>query len=659
VDSDGDGLVDLSDPGCKNASDPSEQMDCGDGADNDGDGQIDVADPGCDSDEDVSERSVALACDDGLDDDGDGRIDFYGASPDPGCVALTDPSEQEATHACDNGLDDDGDGAVDFRPNCSATSSCDTGCSDLLDASEQDPAVACDDGADNDGDGAIDHPADANCSSRIDRSEGEFVVNGAADGFDAIPGDGLCADASGACTLRAAIDETNALVGSDDVMVPAGSYVLAQGALTIDDDTTLNGAGADLTVIDAGGTDTVAVIGSYETGPRVRLRDLTITGGRLQFPGFAIFGAAGISSLFADLELDGVVVQGNIVGAEPFPLGAGGILQVGGHLRILRSTIAGNAGRSPTGLPMAGGIEVMSWTDGGGPKAPGTPPSICYPAVLEVVNSTIGDNVGGGLGVGRISGGCVATATVTSTTITANEGAGLSAGSLGTTLTLRSTIVAQQASGADCALPASLAMSAGHNLAGDGSCHLTDPTDLPNADAMLGPLQHNGGPTETHALLPGSLAIDAIPLADCTWDDDGDPGTAEVPLATDQRGVARPQGAGCDIGAVEVTVCANGLDDDGDGLVDYPADPGCKSAQSKTERPQCQDAIDNDGDGKLDFDGGASANHGVALGPPDPQCTQPWRTTEIPTPSCGLGVELAALLPAIALLRRRRKLIAP
>jgi hypothetical protein len=68
---------------------------------------------------------------------------------------------------------------------------------------------------------------------------------------------------------------------------------------------------------------------------------------------------------------------------------------------------------------------------------------------------------------------------------------------------------------------------------------------------MLGPLQDNGGPTETHALLPGSPAIDAIPPAECTYDDDGDPGTPPVPLATDQRGVARPQGAGCDIGAFE------------------------------------------------------------------------------------------------------------
>jgi hypothetical protein len=97
--------------------------------------------------------------------------------------------------------------------------------------------------------------------------------------------------------------------------------------------------------------------------------------------------------------------------------------------------------------------------------------------------------------------------------------------------------------------------------------------------------------------------------------------------------------------------CANGIDDDGDGLVDYPDDPGCQSFESTQENPQCQDGIDNDGDGKFDFDGGASANHGVALGPPDPNCTKPYRNSE--KPSCGLGAEVVMVLPLWRWLRRR------
>ena len=83
----------------------------------------------------------------------------------------------------------------------------------------------------------------------------------------------------------------------------------------------------------------------------------------------------------------------------------------------------------------------------------------------------------------------------------------------------------------------------------DGTCNLTEPTDLPNTDPLLGPLQDNGGPTETHALLPGSPAIDA-----------GDDSIVGEPLllTTDQRGQPRLQGAHVDIGAYE-TVPADGV----------------------------------------------------------------------------------------------------
>ena len=86
--------------------------------------------------------------------------------------------------------------------------------------------------------------------------------------------------------------------------------------------------------------------------------------------------------------------------------------------------------------------------------------------------------------------------------------------------------------------------SSGHNLDSDGSCGLSGPGDLPNTDALLGLLADNGGPTQTHALLAGSPAIDAGDNAACP--------------ATDQRGVARPQdgdgdgAAVCDIGAYEL-----------------------------------------------------------------------------------------------------------
>ncbi|MDQ1430627.1 MAG: hypothetical protein QOF40_1229, partial [Actinomycetota bacterium] len=87
--------------------------------------------------------------------------------------------------------------------------------------------------------------------------------------------------------------------------------------------------------------------------------------------------------------------------------------------------------------------------------------------------------------------------------------------------------------------------SEGYNFSDDDSCGLTDPTDdvATGNDPSLGALADNGGPTQTMLPLVGSPLLDAIPPASCLVD-------------VDQRGVTRPQGTGCDIGAVEVEVIA-------------------------------------------------------------------------------------------------------
>ncbi|MFI5685423.1 choice-of-anchor Q domain-containing protein [Streptomyces sp. NPDC051636] len=72
--------------------------------------------------------------------------------------------------------------------------------------------------------------------------------------------------------------------------------------------------------------------------------------------------------------------------------------------------------------------------------------------------------------------------------------------------------------------------SLGHDIDGGGNCQLTAADDLPSRTALLGPLTDNGGPTDPHAPLPGSPALDAA---------------AHCP-ATEQRGVPRPQGAAGD-----------------------------------------------------------------------------------------------------------------
>jgi hypothetical protein len=95
-------------------------------------------------------------------------------------------------------------------------------------------------------------------------------------------------------------------------------------------------------------------------------------------------------------------------------------------------------------------------------------------------------------------------------------------------------IVANQVVGPDCETPI---VSGGHNLDRDGTCSLAATGDQPHTDPLLGPLQDNRGPTWIHALLPGSPAVNAGTNPDCP--------------ATDQRGITRPQGPPCDIGAFE------------------------------------------------------------------------------------------------------------
>jgi len=94
--------------------------------------------------------------------------------------------------------------------------------------------------------------------------------------------------------------------------------------------------------------------------------------------------------------------------------------------------------------------------------------------------------------------------------------------------------------------------SEGYNLSDDDTCE-PDPTKgdiVTSTGIKLGPLQDNGGPTMTMLPLPGSAAIEAIPPPAC----------ATLSSARDQRGLPRPLGVNCEIGAVEVqdtVVCAS------------------------------------------------------------------------------------------------------
>jgi hypothetical protein len=175
------------------------------------------------------------------------------------------------------------------------------------------------------------------------------------------------------------------------------------------------------------------------------------------------------------------------------------------------STISGN-----TAVDKGGGIFVAGANGGS----------------LSIINSTISGNTAPE-GAGIANNGEIALKFVT---ISNNTSHGISSVNIGVTRML-SSIIADNAD-ADCFGTDFITL--GHNLDGDNTCSL-DPAmnDIPGTAALLDPLANNGGSTWTHALMPASPAIDA------------GAGGGDCP-ATDQRGVSRPQGTHCDIGAFEL-----------------------------------------------------------------------------------------------------------
>ena len=175
-----------------------------------------------------------------------------------------------------------------------------------------------------------------------------------------------------------------------------------------------------------------------------------------------------------------------------------------------------------------------------------------------------------------------------------------------------------------------------------------------SVEEILTSLQDTGLPipdvyAETSRIRIAQALLAILPDCSNGLDDDGDgltdledPGCADAADASEKAAHL---------------VCDDGEDDDGDGLVDFPQDPGCFSSAGPLEDPQCQDGTDNDGDGKMDFDAGLAANGSSDPAGPDPHCAgAPWRNSELPVSyRCGLGAELALLLPPLLWLAGRRR----
>jgi CSLREA domain-containing protein len=390
-----------------------------------------------------------------------------------------------------------------------------------------------------------------------------FRVTSTADAPDANPGDGRCAITAdgGGCTLRAAMQEADA-VSDSTVLVPAGRFRLsippnhalslvtavqavdgATGDLDVTGTITVKGAGAGRTVIDGAGLDRVFAVNGTGTA---HLSDMTITGGDASQGGTSQGIALGGAILNGGaITLDRMALVGNLAD------GGGGMFSIPGTTPVIRdSLIANNRAYAGGGLRLDSGATIINTTITGNRLMvlPPTSEGLTSRPFGALFALAVDEGSGWGGGIDNRGGGDVV---ILSSTITDNHavkgGGGLAAGqgyapldpsvALGE-MTLQDTIVAGNTSAAGesgCHVKDQVIRSLGHNVASDGSCFLTAVGDHPSTNPRLGRLAANGGPTRTQALLPGSPAIDAG--AGCP--------------NHDQRGVARPRGKRCDIGAFE------------------------------------------------------------------------------------------------------------
>lgn len=429
-----------------------------------------------------------------------------------------------------------------------------------------------------------------------------FVVNSLIDAVDANPGDGVALTAGGVTTLRAAVQEANALAGADVIQIPIGTVQLnimsagedgaASGDLDLTEDVTITGISSTSTILDfddldrvfdvaAGVTATIsqllitdATSNSVESGGAVRnAGTLTLDHVDLRSNNTASGGGAVSNLSMGTLMLtDSQVVANSSTGTE----GGGGLFNAGkatvtrtmfdgngsvgsganimnngsaADLTLLESTVKGGRGSLNTngGGLYNGRIATVRrslFTDNQGNYGGAIQNRGFGLANLSLQNCTISGNLAGTSGGGVHNATENDTVAISDCTIVLNQ-AGLSgAGFLNEgAATITGSIVSKNTVGVTPSDLNGPVLSGGYNLFGAsiGSPHQTD---IAGQDPLLDALGNYGGPTQTHRLKFGSPAIDA--------------GNPDNDNFEDQRNYARPKdgnGDGLaqrDIGAFEV-----------------------------------------------------------------------------------------------------------
>ena len=418
-------------------------------------------------------------------------------------------------------------------------------------------------------------------------------------------------DPNDTTTLRGAI--TVAASGDTiDLSSVTGTITLTNGQLFISPNLTIEGPGASKLAISGNnlsrvfdiGADAIVAIsglaienGNADNGGAIRntgtltLTSCTISGSSASNPGGGVYNFPGKTLTISDCTLSnnsalfgggifndfgGSVTVTNSTLSNNSALAGGGIFNQVGTLIVTNSTLSGNlAGTAEvlgsgagifnfSGTTLVGSASVSNSTLSGnsivlGPSGGSQGGSaLTNFGAMTVTSSTLSSNSGNSGSMWNDD-----TLVVTNSTFSGNDSvilnqattnftsSTLSGNQLGIlnaehgTVTLKNTILANNFPSGNCFNVGTIT-SQDHNLSDDTTCatFLIQPHDFaPHTFAGLDPdgLKDNGGPTQTIALVPGSPAIDAIdPSSDCS-------------VSTDQRGVSRPQGRFCDIGAFELT----------------------------------------------------------------------------------------------------------
>jgi len=275
-------------------------------------------------------------------------------------------------------------------------------------------------------------------------------------------------------------------------------------------------------------------------------------------------------ALYADEDGDVTVVDSTVNGSDADGPG-GGIWTLDGDVTVLNSTLNGNRADDRGGA--IGGeadVCVINSTVARNAAVAHVAGGIFSRGNLYVANSTVSNNYAEGEGGGILGGGVVRLQHATildNVSSVANVGAGERLESFASIIgPARTTGVSGevQPSGRNCNRDDG-AKSFGYNYIFDASCGLVAPSDIVGqGDPMLGPLADNGGPGETRLPETTSPVLDRIPPAECEhlpFEDflkEGDQHLEGLVddrptlMGMDQRGVDRPQGQACDIGAVEL-----------------------------------------------------------------------------------------------------------